>query len=227
MKAFGAAYRKRDYERACDLFSYGAEAQLIVGLLFASLADTNAGDKPPADASCAWVHRKLERIMGEKGAFADEAPSDAQIDAADVTIAGHHATVRLAGDDSQRLVRQDGHWLIDAEEEGITVDDDAPSPASLKHCWKRSGAQIASSRRDLRFAIHGTAQAVAIKPGLVSVKGKSAEGVQWRAFYTLPADGVDPGLKVFRKPQTVLAVAYIRDAAAHRRVVAKVRACGS
>lgn len=228
MKALGAAYRKRDYERACDLLSYGAEAQLFVGLAFASFADTDAGDEPPADISCEWVHRKLERILGEKAAFGDEAPSAAQIDAAKVSVRDDHATVRLAADDSRRMIRQDGHWLVDAEAEGITIDDEAPSPASLKSCWKRSGAQIASSGRDLRFAIHGTTKAVAIKPGLVSVKGESAEGVKWRVFYALPADGVDPGLSgVLRQPRTVPAVAYVKDAAAHPRVIVKARACGS
>ena len=116
------------------------------------------------------------------------------------------------------MIRQDGHWLIGAGEGGFTVDD-APSPASLERCWKRAGAHIAASGRDLRFAIHGTAKAIAIKPGLVSVKGESAGGVAWRVFYTLPADGEDPGLGVFRKPSTVGAVAYVRDAAAHPRVV--------
>ena len=227
MKALGAAYRKRDYERACDLLSYGAEAQLLVGLAFTSFADTEAGDNPLADASCAAVHRKLELVIGDKGGFAGEAPSAAQIDAAKVSIRGDRATVRLAGGDSQRMIRQDGHWLVDGEENAITIDDDAPSAASLKRCWKRSGANIASRGRDLRFAIHGTPKAIAIKPGMVSVKGTSAEGVAWRVFYTLPADGVDPGLGVLRKPRTVGAVAYIRQAAAHPRVVAKVRACGS
>ena len=227
MKALGAAYRKRDYERACDLLSYGAEAQLLVGLAFASFADTEASDEAPADASCEWVHRKFERILGGKARFADEAPPAAQIDAAKVVVRGDHATVRLGADDAQRMIRQDGHWLVDGEEEGITFDEDAPSAASLKRCWQRSGARIASSGRDLGFAIDGTAKAVAIKPGLVSVKGESSEGAAWRVFYTLPADGADPGLEVLRKPRTVHAVAYVRDAAAHPRVVAKARACGS
>ena len=206
MKALSAAYRKRDYERACDLLSYGAEAQLFVGLAFASFADTEAS-KPPADASCAWVHRKLERIIGTKGGFADEAPSVARIDAAKVSIRGDRATVGLPGDD-WHLIRQDGHWLMAGDPEGVTFDDDAPSPATLERCWKRAGANIASSGRDLRFAIDGTAKAIAIKPGLVSVKGESADGVGWRVFYTLPADGEDPGLGVLKKPGTVRAVAY-------------------
>ena len=116
MKALSAAYRKRDYERACDLLSYGAEAQLFVGLAFASFADTEAS-KPPADASCAWVHRKLERIIGTKGGFADEAPSVARIDAAKVSIRGDRATVGLPGDD-WHLIRQDGHWLMAGDPEG-------------------------------------------------------------------------------------------------------------
>ena len=224
--AFGDAYRKRDYERACDLLSYGAEAQLFVGLAFASFADTEGSEAPPADASCPWVHRKLERIIGKKAAFADEVPSAARIDAAEVSIRGDRATVSLPGDD-ERLIRQDGHWLMAGEEKGITFEDDVPSPASLQRCWKRSGANIAAGGKDLRFAIHGTAKAIAIKPGLVSVKGESADGVGWRVFYTLPADGEDPGLGVFRKPRTVRAVAYVRDAAAHPRVIEKMRACGS
>jgi hypothetical protein len=226
MNALVAAYRKRDYDRACDLLSYGAEAQLFVALAFASFADTEASDKPPTDTSCASMHRRLARIIGKKGGFAADTPSVTRIAAAKVAIRGDRATVRLASDDSRRMIRQDGHWLMDADEEGISVDDDPPSPGSLERCWKRAGAQIASSGKDLRFAIHGTVKAVAIKSGLVSVKGVS-NGVGWRVFYTLPADGVDPGLRVLRKPRTVRAVAYVRDAKAHPRVVNRARACGS
>lgn len=225
MKALVAAYRKRDYERACDLLSYGAEAQIYVGLAFASFADTDGSDKQPANPSCEWAHRQIERLVGEKDSFGAEMPSAAQIDAAKVSIRGDRATVHLAGD-AGPMIRQDGHWLIGAGE-GFTVDD-APSPAALERCWKRAGANIASSGRDLRFAVDGTAKAIAIKPGLVSVKGESAGGVGWRVFYTLPADGEDPGLDVvLSKPRTVGAVAYVRDAAAHPRVVERMRACGS
>ena len=223
VKALGAAYRKRDFQRACDLFSYGAEAQLFIGLAFASFADTEANDKPPADPSCEWVHRKLERLVGDKGAFADELPSAARIDAARVSIRGDRATLHLPGDDAAALIRQDGHWLVGADAVGMSFEQEKPSPASLERCWKRSGAQIATSARDLRFAVRGTAKAIAIKSGLVSVKGDG-----WRVFYSLPSDGEDPGLgTVLAKPSTVGAVAYISDAAAHPRVVARARACGS
>ena len=86
MKAFAAAYRTRDYERACDLLSYGAEAQVYVGLAFAAFADLDGVDKEPADPSCVWAHRQIERLVGGTATFADEAPSAAQIDAAKVSI---------------------------------------------------------------------------------------------------------------------------------------------
>ena len=122
------------------------------------------------------------------------------------------------------MIRQDGHWLVGPESEGITFEEaDAPSPASLERCWRRAGARLATSAADLRFAVGGAAKAIAIKPGRVSVKGQG-----WRVFYTLPADGEDPGLKtVLAKPGSVRAVAYVKDAAAHPRTVARARACGS
>ena len=71
--------------------------------------------------------------------------------------------------------------------------------------------------------MRSTVKAIAIKPGRVSVKGDG-----WRLFYTLPANGEDPGVKaILAKPSRVRAVAYIEDAAANPRVVAKARACGS
>ena len=105
------------------------------------------------------------------------------------------------------MIRQDGHWLVGADPGGFGVEE-KPSPASLERCLKRSGARIASSGRDLRFAIHGTVKTIAIKSALVSVKGQF-KGVVWRVFYTLPADGVDPGLSVLTKPSKVRAVAYV------------------
>ena len=223
LKALAVAYRKRDYERACDLLSHGAEAQLFIALAFASFADK----KPPADTSCPAMHRRLDPLLGKEHDFAAEAPTAGQIDAATVSVRGDQATVRVAAGDTRRMRRQDGHWLVDADDEAIKFEDeDVPSPASLERCWRRAGAQIASSGRDLRFAIRGTVKAVAIKSGLVSVKG-TFKGAAWRVFYTLPADGDDPGLGVLRKPRTVRAVAYVRNAGAHPRVVAKARACGS
>ena len=100
LKALGAAYRKRDFARACDLFSYGAEAQLFIGLAFASLADTEGGRRA-AGGSVVRVGASQARADHRRQArFADELPSAARIDAAKVSIRGDHATVHLAGDDA-------------------------------------------------------------------------------------------------------------------------------
>ena len=221
-KAVSAAFADEDYERVCELFSYGAEAQLLIGRLFASIGETESDDTP--DLSCAASFRaiaKLAEAGDEDFGFAGGLPSAAEIAAARVTVDGDRATVKVAGEDPEEFVREEGHWLVAADSAGITTEE-APSPPSLERCWRQAGARIAASARDLRFAVGGHARHIAVSPGRVSVKGPD-----WRVFYTLPADGEDPGLaKVLAKPSTVRAVAYVEDAPAHARVVAKARDCG-
>ena len=65
LKALSAAYAKGDFERACDLFSYGAEAQLYLSLAFASFADTGAGAEEPGGRP---VPRRIARSSGSSAA---------------------------------------------------------------------------------------------------------------------------------------------------------------
>ena len=222
-KAVGEAFADKDYKRGCELFSYGAEAQLIVGRLFASFGDTEEPKTRP-DLSCAASLRALSKLGDgddDDLGFSGEVPSAGRLAAADVSIRGTRATVRVAGEEPVEYLREEGHWLV-APDTGSITTEKAPSAASLERCWRRAGAVIASSARELRFAVGDTARHIAISPGRVSVKAKD-----WRIFYTLPADGEDPGLgTVLAKPSTVRTVAYVKDAPAHAGIVARARACG-
>lgn len=221
-QAVSTALAAGDYERGCALFSYGAEAQLLVGRLFASFGDTEQQHAP--DLTCAASFRAIAKLADGQDddlAFPDSPPSAAKLAAAEVTVHGSRATVRVQGKDPEDFVREEGHWRVAPDAEGITTED-APSPASLERCWRRAGARIASSAGDVRFAVGGHARHITISPGRVSVKGPD-----WRIFYTLPSDGEDPGLaKVLAKPSTVRAVAYVSDAPAHAGIVARARVCG-
>jgi len=221
--ALGRAFAAKDYERACALFSYAVEGQLAFGRAFASLADTEPQDKSP-DLSCAGTLRALAKLGDGDGdlAFPSSAPSAGELAAAKVTIRGDRATVSVPGEEAGRFVREEGQWRVAAEKsEGFTTEA-TPSAASLERCWRQAGAAIATSARELRFAVGDTASNVAISPGRVSVKA-----TDWRIFYTLPSGGEDPGLAtVLAKPSSVRAVAYVRDAPAHAGIVAKARACG-
>ena len=226
--AYGAvseAFADKDYGRACALFSYEAEAQLILGRLFASIADTEQSQEKP-DLACSASFRALAKLGDGDDSdlgFGDKVPSAARLAAAKVSIDDDRATVHVAGEEPGRFVREEGHWRVAAEpSEGWTTEDSAPSAASLERCWRNAGARIASGPRDLRFAVGTTARNVVFSAGRVSVKGKD-----WRIFYTLPADGEDPGLgTVLAKPSVVHAVAYVKDAPAHAGIVAKARDCG-
>ena len=150
-------------------------------------------------------------------------PSAAELAAARIAIRGARATIRVKGDEPGEFIREEGRWLVAADEsEGFTTEQDAPSAKSLERCWRQAGAEIASDADDLRFAVGSTARNVKISAGRVSVKGKD-----WRVFYTLPTDGEDPGLAtVLAKPSTVRAVAYVENAPSHAGIVAAARACG-
>ena len=161
----------------------------------------------------------VEKVGGE-GLFAD-APSDAKIDAARIVIHGDRATVSIPGEDVEHMIRQDGHWLVGYNPKGLVAE--AATPArEVERCWRRAGAVIATDASDLRFAVRRKIRAIHINPNHVSVKGDAG----WRIFY-IP-DGADPGLSpVLADPSIARSVAYVRDGAAHPRVVARARECGS
>jgi hypothetical protein len=213
LKAWLAAYAKQDFERACDLFGTGAEAQFVVAWTLGSSGN---------DRSCVGVHRQIAR-SGDGEVSVDDAPEAAAVDAAKVSIRGARATVKVAGHRPRHFVREDGHWLVGPDPEAFGESEPTPSAAELERCWRRAGARIASTRADLRFASFDTVTSVSDKPGLVSVKGDD-----WRIFYTVPEDGEDPGIDaILADPSRASAVAYVKDASDHPRVVARARSCGT
>jgi hypothetical protein len=120
-KAVSEAFADQDYERGCELFSYEAEAQLLVGRLFSSIADSEAPAKL-SDASCAASYRALAKLaakQGEKLDFAGKVPSAAKLAAARVKIDDDRATVAVAGSEPQRFVREEGHWRLAADPQQI------------------------------------------------------------------------------------------------------------
>ncbi len=225
LKANAAAFAKGDYTRACDLLSYGAEAQIFAGAVFAASADPKAA--PPKGASCAAVIRIVEKAAGAKDAFSENVLTAGQIDAAKIAIRGDRAAVSV-GDDLHLAVRQEGHWLVGPDPEGL-ASDEPPTAAEpdLERCWRRAGASIATTARDLRFAVGDRVRALSVNDGHISIKG-----ADWRIFYTESRGSDTPRFErvlhksILSKPRTARAVAYVRDARAHPRVVARARDCG-
>ena len=124
-KAVSEAFAAQDYERGCELFGYGAEAQLMVGRLFASLADSEVAVKL-TDASCAASYRALAKLAAKQGEdfdFATRVPSAAKLAAAKVSIDDERATVTVAGEDRQDFVHEEGYWLVAPDPEGISTGD--------------------------------------------------------------------------------------------------------
>ena len=120
-KAVTHAVVERDYETMCDLYGYGAEAQLFVAMLFTGLADDDAAAdrQRAAGFSCADAVRRLDRGAGGDDGLAADALTDAQIDGARVTIRGDRATLRVAGSEPEHMVRQEGRWLVGPDPEGF------------------------------------------------------------------------------------------------------------
>jgi hypothetical protein len=217
LSAANTAIKDRDYERMCNLLSYGAEAQVMIGAAFASIAGSDE-EEPRGGFTCAWAWRALESFAEKSGdgGFADEIPSPAQARAARVAVRGSSATVSGPGADTTRMIRIDGRWLIDTDAQ------EAPTPAEYERCWRGAGARIATHESDLSFARAGDARHVVATTSHISIKGKN-----WRIFYTLPENRDDPGLHaVLRDPDVVAVVAYVTDAPKHEDVVAKARSCG-
>lgn len=220
-KAVSAAVAARDNERACALFSYGAEAQLVIARLFASFADSRAQPKRP-DLSCASSLAAIQRVQGSASAFAAAAPTAQQLASAAATVEGRRATVRIQGGDAGHFVHEQGRWLVAPSPEPLSTEP-APTAAALKRCWRRAGATIARAASDLRFASPGDVRGTTVAPGRTSVKGGD-----WRIFYAHVAGDADPGIAaVLRRPAAVPAVAYVKDARRHAGVVAAARACGA
>lgn len=117
-KAVTRAFAKRDYERMCDLYGYGAEAQLFIATIFTTLED--GPPEPAGGFTCASAVRRLEKLAGDSDEFAAGVLSDEQIDAATITIDGDRATVRIAGEDPEYMVRQDGRWLVGPDPKGFS-----------------------------------------------------------------------------------------------------------
>ena len=231
VNALSAALDGRDHERACTLFSHGAEAQIVVGAGGAESGAALVDRQQQEPVTCASALRTLVKHSGEEDPFAHDGRPLDRIDAAQVSVRGGHATVDIGGLDAQELIRQDGRWVVDGGLTSFSVAEHV-SASDLKRCWQRSGAAIASDASDLRFAAGRKVRDLSDGFDRVSVKGDG-----WRVFYAQPTNGTrvlyarrvsgdDPGLvNVLAKPDIVPVVAYIEDATARPDVVRKARAC--
>jgi ketosteroid isomerase-like protein len=220
-KAGAAAFSRSDFRRACDLMSYEAEAQLVVGAAFTMFGQP-ASEQQARSISCIQALRRIDKLAGDQRPFGAHTPTSAEVEAARVSIRGANATVRVPGDEAQEFVRRDGHWLIGPDRQSISVSE-PPSADALAACWKRAGALIARTKRNLRFASVDEVRATKLSPGRASVKG-----ADWRIFYTLQADHIDPGLSaILADPSIVKSVAYVKDAPAQAATVKHARKCGS
>lgn len=215
-RAAAEALARRDYKRVCQFMGYIAEAQILLASAFASLADDNT--KSESVPSCAAALRTVITLAEVDGpsTLAGGLPSPGELERARVTISGSHATITVRGESPTSLVRTDGRWLLEGD-----VEEPLPV-AEYERCWRAAGARIAARPRDLRFADAADARHIAMSSRRISAKGDD-----WRIFYTLPKGGDDPGLdKVLADPGRVAAVAYVKEASAHPRVVEKARECG-
>ena len=93
-------------------------------------------------------------------------------------------------------------------------------------CLLLAGAKLADSAEELAFA-RGFAAPPA-SPSAVASGRIKVRGDDWRIFYVLHSGQLDPGLAaVVARPAAVVFVAYITDAAAHRKEVAAATRCAS
>jgi|GEM_PF-5181166 len=143
-----------------------------------------------------------------------------------VTIRGDRATIAprdaagTPGAGRTTLQRVDGNWRVASYGNVNRTFASTGATAEYTRCWREAGAQIATSPQDLAFAA-ADAPVVSVRKESVSAKGPN-----WRIFYTLPADGLDPGIReIIADPQAAGVVAFVRDAPARPRVVEHARAC--
>lgn len=219
LDAFAAAITRKDYKRLCLFVSDGAEAQIFMASMFASLFDEQsdaARDRKDVDYSCTTAMRTIDALVDDEDAFLDAVPTSAELRGARVSVRDSHATVEIADGDPTEMIRVDGRWLIDADY------DEPPKPAEYERCWRAAGAAIATRPADLRFADENDAVHYATGNGRVSVKG-----ADWRIFYTLTVNGEDPGLGTILEDPSAATTAYVRNASEHRDVVVSARDCGT
>lgn len=119
-KAAADAAAAGDHARTCALFGYGAEAQLVIAQLLASLAGDKA-PRQPTGHSCEASLAAIERVKGSAAALQGERPTASQLAAAVVTVKGDRATVRIPGQDTGHFVHEEGHWLVAPDPEGISA----------------------------------------------------------------------------------------------------------
>lgn len=218
LDAFGAAIGRKDYERLCLLVSEAAEAQIFMASAFASLVDEKSGGarSKKVDYSCTTAMRTIDALVDDEDAFLEDVPTRAQLRSAQVSVRDSRATVEIADGEPTAMIRVDGRWLIDADY------DEPATPAEYARCWRAAGAAIATRPADLRFADENDAVNYVTDNGRVSVKGAN-----WRIFYTLTADGDDPGLGTILDDPSAATVAYVRNASEHPDVVVEARGCGT
>ncbi len=140
------AFADRDHKRTCAVLSTGAEAQLVVAVAFVGLF---TGSEGGSDRSCAASLKTIADEAQAPSAFAAGVPSAADLAAAEVTVDGSTATVRLAGHEGTRFVREEGRWLAGPSDEEIAHRADA-DPA-------RARALLAARRRVDRVERGGSA----------------------------------------------------------------------
>jgi hypothetical protein len=93
-------------------------------------------------------------------------------------------------------------------------------------CLLLAGARLARSAEELAFA-RGFA-APPPSPNEAASGQVKVRGEDWRIFYVLHAGQLDPGLAaVVARPSAVVFVAYITEAAAHRKEIAAATRCAS
>jgi hypothetical protein len=67
-----------------------------------------------------WAVRRLAKLAGDQDEFLTGLLTDAQLDAARITIRGDRATVHVPGVDPEYMVRQDGRWLVGPDPDGFS-----------------------------------------------------------------------------------------------------------
>lgn len=205
-KRFSRAVAAGEYQRACEMFSLQAQAQ-IEGLV--------GGARGCASALA---------LSRRAGTAATDLPSQKEIEAADLRRAGNRATLRFSGHDTQVFTKLSDRWLVAA-------DTPLSGQRSLAACWRRAGAAIATVPEDLSFAaaflrrseVAGAVPAPA--EGTTTGGGVNyiyADG--WVIFYQYGIDEPTNN-EVIRDPSRAVTVGYVREPARVAGVVRRANEC--